>query len=205
MAFLLCLSKYLCKIKKEIISSEDSGEVKMGLFGQLISTGITTAAINSTIKVIGDAASKAISSLPDTEVIAVGNAGPLLVKPTRPAEEYHGEKAIEMAKELVGVGFESVALQPVCTLGKLTKHSFGKVQSISINGKKEFKGIMPVPSSSYIVITYYDFKKNVDQDIIKKYRYNIPSVYRRGDELRSVNNSKKMRQSRGSARIVVSS
>ena len=140
MALLLFLPEFLCKIRKEIISSEDSGEVKMGLFGQLISTGITTAAKNSTIKAIGDATSKAISSLPDTEVIAVGNAGPLLVKPTRPSEEYHGEKALEMAKELVGVGFESVTLQPVCTLGKLMKHT---------------------------------------------------SVYRRGDELKSGNTSKK--------------
>lgn len=134
----------------------------MGLLGSIIAKGVTTAAKNSTIRAVGSAAATVIASKassPSEKSDVVVKNGVVLIKPTRSSEDYCGESALEVAKELLGVGFESVTLKPVNTLSERAKKRYGEIDSISINGKDEFLGVKKVPASSYIVIEYLDFKK----------------------------------------------
>lgn len=140
----------------------------MGLLSGIIAKGVITAAKNSTIRAVGDAAANVIAtkanSLAEKDDVVVKN-GVMLIKPTRSSDDYCGENALEIAKELLGIGFESITLKPVQTLNERAKKRYGEIKSISINGKNEFLGIKKVPVSSYIVIEYSDFKKNVDPGV----------------------------------------
>lgn len=156
----------------------------MGLLGSIIAKGVVTAAKNSTIKAVGDAAANVISTKASTSVekddIVVKN-GVMLIKPTRSSDDYCGENALEIAKELLGAGFENVTLKPVKVLSERAKKRYGEIESISINGKDEFLGIKKVPASSYIVIEYSDFKKNVDVGVYTSVTKIIPGIMNRTD------------------------
>lgn len=151
----------------------------MGLLSGIIAKSVITAARNSTIKAAGEAAATAISAKANTasekDDIVVKN-GVVLIKPTRSSEDYCGENALEIARELLGVGFESVTLKPVKVLSERAKKRYGEIESISINGKDEFLGIKKVPSTSYIVIEYSDFKKNVDVGVYASVAKITPGV-----------------------------
>lgn len=140
----------------------------MGLLGNIIAKGVVTAAKNSTIRAVGDAAATVIATGANSksakEDITVKN-GVVLIKPTRSSENFCGENALEIARELLGAGFESVMLKPRNTLSERAKKRYGKIEVVSINGKEEFLGVKKVPASSYIVIEYLDFKKNVDPSV----------------------------------------
>ena len=154
----------------------------MGLLGHIITKGVTTAARNSTIKAVGNAATqvmvaKANNSL-ENENMVVKN-GVVLIKPTRSSSGYSGRNALEIARELLGVGFYSVTLMPENILSERVKRRYGEIRTISINGKKDFQGIKKVPATSYIVIEYSDFKQNVDPSIYSYVERIIPGVMNR--------------------------
>lgn len=138
----------------------------MGLLGSIIAKGVVTAARNSTIKAVGEATANIVSSATSNskEKIVIKN-DTLYIKPTRSSEEYRGKNALEIARELLGTGFENVNLRPVQTLGRFSKGNYGQISSISINGKSEFLGVKKIAASSYIVIEYYDFKDGMDSSI----------------------------------------
>ena len=154
----------------------------MSLLGSIIAKGVMTAARNSTIKAVGDATATVIATKANNstakEDVVVKN-GVVLIKPTRASDDYCGEKAIEIAKELLGAGFDSVILKPVNILSERAKKRYGKIESISINGKDQFLGIKKVPASSYIVIEYSDFKKKVDASIYSNVERITPGVMSR--------------------------
>ena len=156
----------------------------MGLFGSIIAKGVTTAAKNSTIRAVGSAAATVIASkannASEKSDIVVKN-GVVLIKPTRSSEDYCGESAVEVAKELLGVGFESVTLKSVNTLSERAIKRYGKINSISINGKNEFFGVKKVPASSYIVIEYLDFKKKVNPAVYASVTRIVPGIMKRNE------------------------
>lgn len=156
----------------------------MGLLGSIIAKGVVTAARNSTIRAVGDAATTVIatkaSSSAEKDDIVVKN-GVMLIKPTRSSNDYCGENALEIAKELLGAGFENVTLKPVKVLSERAKKRYGEIESISINGKDEFLGIKKIPASSYIVIEYSDFKKNVDARVYTSVAKITPGIMKRID------------------------
>lgn len=143
----------------------------MGLIGNLIAHGVVTAARNSTINTIGNAAATVITSASsaaskkkaEKDDIMIKN-GITLIKPTRSSEEYIGANALDIAQELLGAGFDSVKLSPIYKLGETAKKKYGKITSISINGKTDFLGVKRIPVSSHIVIEYLEFKKGVSQN-----------------------------------------
>lgn len=154
----------------------------MGLLGSIIFKGVVTAAKNSTIRAVGDAAANVIDTKTSTSAEKddiVFKNGVMLIKPTRSSDDYCGENALEIARELLGVGFESITLKPVKTLSERAKKRYGEIESISINGKDEFLGIKRVPSSSYIVINYSDFKKNVDVGVYTSVTKITPGIMNR--------------------------
>lgn len=156
----------------------------MGLLSGIIAKSVITAARNSTIRAAGEAAATAISAKASTssekDDIVVKN-GVVLIKPTRSSDDYCGENALEIARELLGVGFESVTLKPVKVLSERAKKRYGEIESISLNGKDEFLGIKKVPSTSYIVIKYSDFKKNVDMGVYASVAKITPGVMNRNE------------------------
>ena len=157
----------------------------MGLLGNIIAKGVMTAARNSTIKAVGDVAVNVIATKTSNSVEkedVIEKNGVILIKPTRSSESYCGENALEIAKELLGIGFESVTLKPVNTLNERNRKRYGEIQSVSINGKEEFLGRKKVPASSYIIIEYYDFKKNVDLEVYKGVVKIIPGIMKRNSE-----------------------
>lgn len=161
----------------------------MGLLGNIIAKGVVTAAKNSTIKAVGDAAATVITAKVNTPTekddIVVKN-GVILIKPTRSSDDYCGENALEIAKELLGVGFESITLKSVKTLSKRAKKRYGEIESISINGKDNFLGIKKVPSSSYIIIEYADFKNNVDAEVYESVAKITPGIINRTESQVSI-------------------
>ena len=165
----------------------------MGLLGSIIAKGVATAAKNSTIKAVGDATANVIATKASTSAenddIIVKN-GVMLIKPTRSSEDYCGENALEIAKELLGAGFENVTLKPVKVLSERAKKRYGEIKSISINGKSEFLGIKKVPASSYIVIEYSDFKKNVDAGVYTSVAKIAPGIMNRTDLQVNIQKSK---------------
>lgn len=137
----------------------------MGLLGKIIAKGISTAATNSTIKAVGDATTNIIIAKAHEQAQkddSVVKNGVLYTKPTRSSEEYRNGDTYEVVQELFGVGFENITLKPIKKLNERATKKYGKLQSISINGKKEFLGIKKIPASSYIVIEFLDFKEDVD-------------------------------------------
>lgn len=154
----------------------------MGLLGGIIAKGVTTAATNSTIRAVGNAAATVIatsaSKSSTKEDVTVKN-GVVLIKPTRSSDDYRGENALEIAKELLGAGFEGVTFKPRNTLSERAKKRYGEIEVVSINGKDTFVGVKKVPSSSYIVIEYLDFKKNVDSSVYTSVQKINPGVFSR--------------------------
>lgn len=140
----------------------------MGILSNIIIKGISTAARNSTIRVAGEATANIIAAKSDEyskkEDIVVKN-GITLIRPTRSSDDYYGKDAMEIAYELLGAGFERVNLEANKKLGAGSKRKYGKIESISINGKTDFIGVKRIPASSYIVIKFLDFKKNVDSSV----------------------------------------
>ena len=161
----------------------------MGLLGSIISKGVATAARNSTIKAVGNAAASVIvtktNASAEKDDIFVKN-GVMLIKPTRSSDDYCGENALEIAKELLGVGFESITLKPIKILSERAKKRYGEIESISINGKDEFLGIKKVPSSSYIVIKYSDFKNTVDAGVYASVAKITPGIMNRAESQTSI-------------------
>lgn len=151
----------------------------MGLLGSIIAKGVVTAARNSTIKAVGNATATVIEAKAknqtEKEDVVVKN-GTMFIKPTRSSEDYCDKNALDIAQELLGIGFESVTLKPVNKLGEWSKKRYGKINSISINGKNDFLGIKKVPASSYIVIEYLDFKMNVSQEVYTNLKRITPGV-----------------------------
>ena len=156
----------------------------MGLLGSIIAKGVVTAAKNSTIRAVGDAAATVMAATATytsaKSDISVKN-GVVLIKPTRSSEDFCGENALEIAKELLGTGFDSVTLKPVNTLNERAKKRYGEIATISINGKDDFLGIKKVPASSYIVIEYLDFKKKVDVGVYESVRKIVPGIIKRNE------------------------
>lgn len=135
----------------------------MSLLSGIIAKGVLTAAKNSTIKAVGSATVGIIDATArkqqGKEDVVIKN-GTTFIKPTRSSENYLGKNASDIAQELLGIGFESVTLKPVNKLNDWAAKRYGKIVSISINGKSDFMGVKKVPASSYILIEYLDFKKN---------------------------------------------
>lgn len=154
----------------------------MGLLGNIIAKGVMTAATNSTIKAVGDATATVIatkaSNRAEKDDIVVKN-GVMLITPTRSSEDYWEENALEIARELLGAGFESITLKPINSLSARAKKRYGEIESISINGKDEFKRTKKVPASSYIVIEYLDFKQNVDAGVYASVTKITPGIMNR--------------------------
>lgn len=161
----------------------------MGLLGNIIAKGVTTAATNSTIKAVGNAAANVIatgaSKSSTKEDVTVKN-GVVLIKPTRSSDDYCGENALEIARELLGAGFESVTFKPRYTLSERAKKRYGKIELVSINGKDTFVGVKKVPASSYIVIEYLDFKKNVDPSVYASVQRINPGVLSRIEPISAI-------------------
>ncbi len=151
----------------------------MGLLGGIIAKGVVTAARNSTIRAVGAATANVIATKAankEEKDDFVIKEGKLFIKPTRSSEAYYRENAVDIAQELLGVGFESVTLKPIKKLGEWSKKRYGEIESITINGKSEFLGMKKVPVSSYIVIEYLDFKGSVSQEVYKNQERIIPGV-----------------------------
>ncbi len=145
----------------------------MGLLGGIIAKGVMTAATNSTIKAVGNAAATVIATTANNRSEKddiVAKNGVILIKPTRASGDYCGENALEIARELLGAGFESVKLKPINRLSERAKKRYGEIESISINGKDDFMGMKKVPASSYIVIEYLDFRPMLMQECTRALR-----------------------------------
>ncbi len=73
----------------------------MGLLGSIIAKGVVTAAKNSTIRAVGDAAATVMAATATYSSaksdISVKN-GVVLIKPTRSSEDFCGENALEIAR-----------------------------------------------------------------------------------------------------------
>lgn len=156
----------------------------MGLLSSIIAKGVKTAARNSTIRAAGYAAAtviaaKASAANEDDDIVI--KKGVMLIKPTRSSDDYCGENALEIAEELLGAGFESITLKPVNTLSERAKKRYGRIESISINGKDEFLGIKKVPSTSCIIIKYSDFKKTVDMGVYASVTKITPGIMHRSE------------------------
>ena len=102
-----------------------------------------------------------------------------MIKPTRSSDDYCGENALEIVRELLGAGFESVTFKPRNSLSERAKKRYGEIEMVSINGKDNFAGVKKVPASSYIVIEYLDFKKNVDPSVYASVERIYPGVLSR--------------------------
>lgn len=154
----------------------------MGLLSGIIAKGVITAARNSTIRIVGEVVTNVISakakSPTEKEDVVVKN-GITFIKPTRSDEDYYGENTLDIVKELFGAGFESITLKPIYKLSERAKAKYGRLESISINGKEEFLAVKKVPSTAYIVIEYADFKSNVDASVYNNIRKITPGTISR--------------------------
>lgn len=160
----------------------------MGLLGNIIAKGVMTAATNSTIRAVGDAAAHVIeTNNKKTQIIETRDmSSGVMIKPTRSSDDYYRENALEIAQELLGAGFDSVTLKPANELGEWTRKRYGEIKSISINGNREFKGVRKMPASSYIVIQYLDFKKNVNMTVYENIEKITPGVMSRNEPKESL-------------------
>ena len=151
----------------------------MGLLGNIIAKSVITAARNSTIKAAGIATATVIDAAVNTraakEDIALKN-GTVLIKPTRPKENYIGENAVEIARELLGRGFENVTLKPVEKLAPKAAKKYGRITDISINGNYDFRSNKKIPASSYIVIEYLEFKAGSGPEVYANVEWIGPGV-----------------------------
>jgi len=144
------------------------GDENMGILGNLIVKGVSTALTNSTIKTVGNATVGVIAATAQKQEgkeDAVVKNGVLYIKPTRSSEDYLNKDVLDIVQELLGAGFESITLKSIKKLGDWSIKKYGRIHSISINGKNEFLGIKKVPASSHIVIEYLDFKDGINQDV----------------------------------------
>ena len=88
----------------------------------------------------------------------------IYIKPPRSSEKYHDMDALLAVKELLGAGFVNITLRPARTLSERSK-KYGLIRSISINGNSDFLGVKKVSPYSKIIITYSDFKKDVNEGV----------------------------------------
>ncbi len=116
----------------------------MGVLGSFLIKGASTVARNATIKAVEvatvniiDASSKNRENVED---LAVKN-GTMLIAPTRTSEDYHYKDAIEIVRELLGIGFNNIELKSINELSKRQYKEYGKIRSIQINGKNRFAGV----------------------------------------------------------------
>ena len=138
----------------------------MGLLGNLIMKGVTTAARNSTIKAAGYALVEVMEAKAKRdENTSETKKEVLQIKPTRSCNEYYDENVSDILKELLGVGFDNVTLKAEKKLKERTAKKYGKISSISINGKRDFSKMKKVPSSSHIVIEFLDFKDDIGEEV----------------------------------------
>ena len=140
----------------------------MGLLGGIIAKGVITAARNSTIRAVGEATVGVIAataSKPSAKEDVTFKNGIMFIKPTRSSDDYLDKYTPDIIQELFGAGFENITVKPIQRLNERAQKKYGKIVSLSINGKNEFLGIKKVPATSHIVIEYLDFKKNVNQEI----------------------------------------
>lgn len=161
----------------------------MGLLGSIIAKGVTTAATNSTINAVGNAVATVIATGANKqnakEDITV-KKGVILIKPTRSSDDYCGENASEVAKELLGAGFDNVTFTPRNTLNERSKKRYGEIKSVSINGNKDFTRLKKVPASSYIVIEYLDFKEGIDPSVYAGVKKITRNVLRSGESIQAI-------------------
>ena len=170
----------------------------MGLLGNLIAKSVSTALTNSTIKTVSNAAVDVIvanAQKREGKEDTVIKNGVMYIKPTRMSEDYLGDNVIDIAQELLGVGFESITLKPIEKLGERATKKYGQVQSVSINGKDEFLGVKRVPASSYIVIEYLDFRDDVDPEVYAKIKPIIPGVIHSFADIEAMSHKNKAPQS----------
>ena len=159
----------------------------MGLLGSIIAKGVVTAAKNSTIRAVGEAAATVIGAKATKDDVVIKN-GTKLIKPPRSHENYYGENAVETARELLGVGFENITLRPKFELRERARKDYGKISMISINGNSEFLGVKKVPSTAYIVIEYREFKTNVGPSAYYNLTKIVPGTVHNLNELESMYN-----------------
>ena len=151
----------------------------MGLFGYIVAKGVETAAKKVTIETLENATVNILAATAQNQSSkddSVLKNGKLYIKPTRSSEDYTYQNALEIAKELLGAGFESVELKAIKKLGERSIKRYGEIQSVSINGKTDFLGIKKVPASSYIVIEYLDFKNSINLNIYQQVMYIKPGI-----------------------------
>ncbi len=161
----------------------------MGLLSYIVAKSVTTAAKNSTIKAVANATTKVIESKANNRTekddVAIKN-GKLFIKANRSSEDYRGKDVIEIAKEFLGSGFESVTLRPVNKLNEWSKKQYGKIQAVVINGKSEFLGIKKFPASSYILIEYLDFKKTTNLETYTYENCITPGTFHSIDDIENM-------------------
>lgn len=152
----------------------------MGLLSYLVVKGMETASKKAVINAAGMATATVISATaqakegnPDSVV----KNGVLYVKPNRNSEEYIGKGAITTVNELLGCGFEKVELKANKSIGSFGIKKYGKVKSVSINGKNEFFARKKVLSSAYVVVEYNDFKDSVDRSMLGKVEMIKPGIF----------------------------
>lgn len=95
---------------------------------------------------------------------AVKKNDTIYIKPPRSSEKYRDMNALLAAKELLAAGFVNITLKPARTLSERSK-KYGLIRSISINGNSDFIGVKKISPYSKIIITYSDFKKDVNEGV----------------------------------------
>ena len=157
----------------------------MGLISHLITKGVTTATRNATIRAVGEATADVITATSikhSTKEDVVYKNGTLLIKPTRSSEEYEEEYVVDIVQELLGIGFQSVTIRPVYRLSEWSRKKYGNIVSIKINGSDAFLGVKKVPSTSYILIEYLEFKKGINPYVYDSVQRIIPgTIYSASD------------------------
>ena len=148
----------------------------MGIIGNLIVKGASTAAKNSTIRAVGSATASVISATANNRAEKKANNGTITIYPSRPYGEYYGKNALDIAQELLGVGFQNIGLKPNKSLSEFSKRKYGKISFISINGKRDFRETHKFPVSAFVVIEYFDFKNEVNQTAYSNSIRIIPGV-----------------------------
>ncbi len=135
----------------------------MGLLGKIIAVGATATA--------GFVAAKVLKNKNTDTVETSKKEG---INATRDNEYYREEDAMGIAKELSGAGFVNIELKPIKKLGIFSAKKYGKVDDVFINGENEFSKEDKFLPSSYVVISYFDFKDSVDPcvyDTVKRIDY----------------------------------
>lgn len=137
---------------------------------------VATAAAAVTSSVIAANASKK-----QIQANAAGNGNVattgVMVNPSRYSEDYCNDSVADVVRELLGAGFLRVTVRPEKKLPEKKAKKYGKISSISINGKKYFSDEDVMPQTAYIVIQYLEFEDNVNQAIYERVEKIIPGTW----------------------------